>query len=170
MSQDTDQPPKRLCVGRIADAHGIKGLIKIRLYDFDVSVLQEADEIFTSESSNTPIPLTIKSSTGKFYLAEIDGVNDRNASEALKGTELYVSADLVPEDDVLRHAILGFDVVDEEGKAAGSVLGIANFGASDLIEIKPVNGHAYYLPWSDDFVLKINEDKRQMIIRPMEIV
>ena len=89
-SGNSDQSSTRILIGRIAGAHGLRGLVKLRFFDFDPmkdpALLSGA--VFTSKSGNETVSITLKNPNGKFYLAEIEGVSNRNASEAIKGTEL----------------------------------------------------------------------------------
>jgi 16S rRNA processing protein RimM len=77
--------------------------------------------------------------TGKGVVARIEGVTDRNAAEALKGTELYVDRDRLPaatEGEFYHADLIGLDAVDPDGKAIGSIVAVQNFGAGDLLEVR----------------------------------
>ena len=67
-----------------------------------------------------------------------EGVADRNAAEALKGTELFVDRAALPQpdEDEFYHAdLIGLEARDSEGRVLGKVSAIHNYGASDVIEI-----------------------------------
>ncbi|MEM6781966.1 MAG: PRC-barrel domain-containing protein, partial [Pseudomonadota bacterium] len=63
------------------------------------------------------------------------------------------------EDEFYYVDLIGRAVEDENGKAIGSVIALENFGASDLLEIKPKIGASFYLPFTDECVLEITDDK-----------
>jgi 16S rRNA processing protein RimM len=66
------------------------------------------------------------------------GIADRNAAEALKGTQLFVARDALPatQDEEFYHAdLIGLEAYDSEGRLVGKVSAIHNFGASDVIEL-----------------------------------
>ena len=70
-------------------------------------------------------------------IAKIDGVDDRNAAESLRGTELFVLRDDLPklnQGEYYQSDLIGFDVV-RNGKKIGVVDGFQNFGAGDIIEM-----------------------------------
>jgi len=70
-------------------------------------------------------------------IAKIDGIDDRNAAESLRGTELFVSRNDLPklkENEYYQSDLIGFDVV-RDGKKIGIVDGFQNFGAGDIIEM-----------------------------------
>ena len=59
-----------------------------------------------------------------------EGVRDRNAAEALKGTELFVARDALPapDEDEFYHAdLIGLEARDSEGRMLGKVAGRAQF-------------------------------------------
>ena len=62
------------------------------------------------------------------------------AAEALIGTELYVNRDVLPqleEEEYYQTDLIGLDVIEQSsGQNIGKVVGIYNFGAGDILEIK----------------------------------
>jgi len=131
-------------VGRILDAWGIKGGLKVQAYS------SEADAIFSAKrwylKSTGPKPsqlmLAIRSvrEQGEGIVATAEGVDDRNAAEALRGYEIYV-----PRSDFPRTAdgeyywvdLIGLDVVNREGQALGRIIGLIDTGPHAVLRILP---------------------------------
>lgn len=153
---------KRIHIGEIATAHGIKGLVKLRSF-VDDETLFEGDSVYTSETGTKTISLTVKNPMKDNYLAEVEGVSDRNAAEALRGTQLYIDRDHLPmadDGEFYIEDMKGMKVVAKDGSEIGIVINVVNFGASDLIDIKPsAGGESFYLPFSDETVLDIDIEK-----------
>ena len=108
---------------------------------------------------------------GKYWLAEIDGIADRDAALALNGTKLWIDRDALPETDEGEFYIedlIGLDVIDTDGKSVGKVIAVDNFGAGDLMEIKPAAGSSFYVPFSNDFVPDISLENRKITIIPQD--
>ncbi len=157
---------KRVCLGKIAQAHGIKGLVKLFPYGQDPALLE--GELFTGEDSEETLTITLKNPLGKFILAEIEGCNDRNKAEALKGTEIWVSRETLPEPEEGEFYIedlIGLMAIDENGTAIGTITAVENYGAGDLLEIKPLSSQSFLLPLTDDTVTEIGD---QVTIRNFE--
>lgn len=155
------QTEKRIVVGKIATAHGVKGLVKILPFCEDIDLIEMAEE-FT---------ITLKNPSGKYILAEIEGVNSREDVDAIKGTELTISRDQLPEPEDGEYYIedlVGLLAINaQSGKDAGVIIAVHNFGAGDLLEIKPKSGgETYLLPFNDDHVPEIGETSVQII--PLE--
>ena len=152
--QDQDQPPRRTCLGTIATAHGVRGLVKIRCEADDSQLLNGT--LYTSETGQDTLHLTMKNSLGsgggKYWLAEVDGITDRDAALALNGTKLWIDRNRLPaiedEDEFYLDDLIGLKVQDSAGNAAGKIIAVDNFGAGDLLEIQPPQGGSYHLPFT----------------------
>lgn len=148
----------RLLLGKIATAHGVRGLVKILVLGDDPTRLETCGPAWTAADGGKSLKLTMKNPLGKYYLAEVEGVSDRNAAELLRHTELWIDRDSLPDadDGEYYHAdLIGMTVIEDNGAIAGTVIGVVNFGASDLLEIKPPAGSSFYLPFVDEYVLGI---------------
>lgn len=150
----------RICIAKIATAHGIKGFVKLHVFADDPSLA--GGTLFTSESGDKSLSLKLKNATAKHWLAEIDGITDRTEAEKLRGTELYIDKSDLPEtnqDEFYITNLIGLPCFDKDKKEIGKVIAVENFGASDLLEIKPDTKESFYLPFTDDTVLDIADDK-----------
>lgn len=160
---------KSVLIGKITGAHGIRGIAKIHFFGDDITCLD--GDVYTDEALSQEIEITIKNKNKNLYLAQVNNITDRNECEALKGTELYIAKEaLAPakEDEFYYNDLTGLDVYAPDGQELGKVIGVDNFGAGDIIEIKPLVGDSYYLPFSKTCVLEIKDDR--IIVELPEIV
>lgn len=152
--------PDRICVAKIATAHGIRGLVKLHIFVEDRDLLKKT--LYTSKDKQNTLTLKLKNATAKHWLAEIDGVTDRNAAEALRGTELYIlKSDMPKLDDGEMYVsdMIGLPVLDEQGNEIGKVLALEDFGAGDLLEIQPKGEDSFYLPYNDNTIIEKSSEK-----------
>ncbi len=153
---------QRILIAEIATAHGIKGLVKLRYYGEDIADLTSYNPLFTSVTGHDTLMIHVKNAVKGVYLVEIDGINDRNAAEALRGQKLYINEDNIapPADgEYLQKDLIGCDVFEKDIQI-GTVIGMDNFGAGDLLDIKPLSGESFYLPFKDEFVGDIDISKK----------
>lgn len=151
---------KRIAVAKVASAHGIKGLVKLHVFAENIDLLRGT--LFTSESGDKTLSLTLKNPTAKHWLAEVENITDRTQAEKLRGTVFYIDKDALPEPEEGEFYIsdlIGLICIDENKKEVGEVIAVENFGASDLLEIKPSGSESFYLPFTDDTVLEVLDDK-----------
>ncbi len=149
---------KRILIGEIATVHGVKGLVKVRVFADNLDLLEAP--VFTDETSSKTLKLTLKNAMKDHWLAEVEGIADRTAAEALRGTPLYIDRDALPDTDEGEHYyvdLIGLECRDIDGHKIGTVIDVTNFGASDLLDIKPPQGPSFYLPFTDETVLNIAE-------------
>ena len=93
-------------------------------------------------------------------MASVEGVNDKDAADALNGTQLFCDRANLPdinEDEIYFVDLIGMECLDEAGQSVGKVIAVENFGAGDLLEIKPSSGQSFYLSYTTDTVLKIDD-------------
>lgn len=140
----TDRP---ITLAVIIGAHGIAGEVRLKLFAEDVAGLKQ-------HGSFNDGALTLKSvrSGNNGAIARFAEIADRNAAEAMRGTELAVPRSALPplEPGEYYHAdVIGLPCVDLAGIAIGTVVAIENFGAGDVIEIERPDGKRAMAPFSD---------------------
>lgn len=151
---------KRICLGEISTAHGVRGLVRIRIYGDDPQALSAYGPLFTTETGDKTITVKMKNAANKYWIAEIAGVTDRNVAETLRGTKLWIERDKLPDleddDEFYYEDLIGMTVKTATEDNVGVVVAVENFGASDLLEVKPPAGPTFYLPYADEYVIEIN--------------
>lgn len=158
----------RLCLGAIAGVHGIKGEVKLKSF---TEVDTDIDKYGPLENKDATREFTIKV-TGRskeLLRAKVKGVDDRDAAEALIGTALYVSKDVLPEleDDEYYHLdLIGLKVIEKNSnQEAGMVEGVYNFGAGEILEIKVnATGKLEMLPFTKQYVPTVNVKEGYIIV------
>lgn len=149
---------KRVLIGEIATVHGVRGLVKLHVYADNLDLFDAP--LFTGETGDATLCLTLKNAMKDHWLAEIENVADRTAAEKFRGTKLYVERDALPapgKGEYYHVDLIGMTCIDETGAPVGEIIGIDNFGAGDLLDIKPPQGPSFYLPFTDETVLNIGE-------------
>lgn len=149
--QDQDQPPLRVCIGKIASAHGIRGLVKVLPFTKEIHLL---GRVYIDETSAKALELTIKNPLGKYLLAEIKGITDRNGAEALGKCSFFVDRDIAAKADP-HVSVIGLQAINAEGTTIGIVSSVKNYGAGDLLEIRLKTGKSILVPLNKDFVPEI---------------
>ena len=158
----SDQP---VTLAVIIGAHGVTGEVRLKVF---------AEDLSTHRQFNGGA-LTLKSVRGgpNGTIARFAEVADRNAAEALRGTELSVPRSALPplgEGEYYHVDLLGLPAVSDEGEALGKVVAIDDFGAGDVIEIKPASGEALLVPFTDAAVPEIDLAAGRMVVVPLTAV
>jgi 16S rRNA processing protein RimM len=165
---------RRVLLGRIAGAHGVRGEVRIRSFTAEpasiVSYGPLADEPGTRE-----FKLLLRGTVrGDELIARIEGVDDRNAAEALRGTELYVDRDRLPPienaSEYYEVDLIGLEAVDPHGNALGTVARVVDYGAGPVLEVRAADGSELWLPFTDAVVPSVDlAAGRLVVVPPTEI-
>jgi 16S rRNA processing protein RimM len=133
----------RVCVARIGAAHGIRGEVKLWSFTQDPSAVANYGPL-ESEDGARRFEIESLRAAKDHFVARLAGINDRDAAEALRNVELYVARARLPridDADTFYYAdLVGLSAVTPDGREIGTVSAVYNFGASDLIEIRPAGG------------------------------
>ena len=117
---------------------------------------------FETEDGKRRVELKIVRVTAKGIVARIAGIDDRNGVEALKGLALYVERSRLPaaaEGEFYRTDLIGLRAVDPDGRALGSVVGVDNYGAGDILELRLESTRETELvPFADAYVPAVDLD------------
>jgi len=128
---------KPVLMAVIGAAHGIRGEVRVRTFTGDPLALGDYGPLSAPDGRTFEI-LDIRPA-GSVVVVRLKGVADRNAAEALNGTELFVQRSALPdnaEDDEFYHAdLLGLLVRDEKDAELGKVTAVHNHGGGDILEI-----------------------------------
>lgn len=128
---------ERVCVGAIAGVHGVRGAVRIKSFTDRPSDIASYGPV-EDESGQRRFGVKITGEVKGLVIATLNGVTDRDAAEALKGTRLYVSRARLPattEDEFLYIDLVGLTAEDVDGKGLGTVTGVYDFGAGEVLEI-----------------------------------
>ena len=144
----------KICVAMIAGTHGVRGLVKLRSFTEDPGAIVDYMPL-TDETGGRVFEIELKSTNNDHFIAAIDGVDSKEAADALRGTKLYASRDILPKAtkrEYYNADLMGLAVVDAEGKNYGTILGVYNFGGGPMLEIGTSSRNSFMLPFNDSYV------------------
>ena len=142
----------------VMGAQGLKGEVKAKLFTGAPDALPRYGVLHTSSGRKLKITAYRPAKAGEAVIA-FEGVSDRNAAEALKGTELFIARDQLPatgEEEFYHADLIGLEAQDSEGRSLGKVAAIHNYGASDVIELRRTDGDHVLLAFSKETVPVLN--------------
>ena len=165
---------RRICLGVIAGARGLNGDVWIRTFT------AEPDDVAaygppTDDGGQRRYPLSVIERLTDRVVARIEGIKDRTAAEALKGTRLYVAraALPVPDADEFYHAdligcvaIVNGTEAATEVDASGRVSAVHDFGAGAVLDIELATGASLMVPFTRACVPEIDVVRGRVRIVP----
>lgn len=155
-------------LGVIVGVHGVRGLVRVK------SFTEVPDDIVAygplKDATGKSYELEVTGRAKGVLLVRIAGIRDRNEAEALKGTELQIERDRLPEadEDEFYHAdLIGLRAETVSGDGLGQVVAVQNFGAGDLLEIRLDGSRKTVLvPFDGEVVPEVDLDAGRLVVDP----
>jgi 16S rRNA processing protein RimM len=162
-----------ILVGRVAGAFGIKGEVRITAFTAEPLALVDYKTLL-SEDGTPGLTLTGGRVAKGGVVARAREIETREQAEAARGLRLYIPRASLPpmedEDEFYIADLIGMSVVSAEGDLLGHVRSVRDFGAGDLLEVAPIAGESWWLPFTRDAVPEIRPDERTIVaLRPDEV-
>ena len=158
-------------VGKVVKAHGIKGEIKVFPFSKSPDDFKSYPEvIITDESTGERVVYRVTRirSWKKLAIIQLDGVENRNDSEELRGKEVWIPRQYLaqPEtDEYYRHEMKGMQVVTDNGRRLGTVTSFIATPRHDILVVTGL-GREYLIPAVNELIRDIDKETGALIISP----
>lgn len=154
-------------VGRIVNAHGIRGEVRVQPRDGDPVFLTRFKTFYMD---GKPVVPTAKHVHKSLVLMKFPGVDDMNAALDLKEKKLFIRrADAkLPEGEWFDDELLGLQVHDgETGALLGELVAVDAYPAHKVYTVK--GAKTYLIPAvRDAFILSVDMEANRMDVRVWE--
>ncbi len=172
MTDDTAHG-RRVLLGEVSGAHGIRGDVIVRSYAADPKDISAYGALETAEGKVLP-KLSVVRVSDRGVIARFAGVSDRNAAETYKGTQLWIARGRLPDaapGEYYHADLIGLDAVAPDGTDVGHVIAVENFGAGDLLEIRLKDSkQTEYVPFTNAVVPVVDlAAGRLVVVMPEEL-
>ena len=160
---------ERICVARIGAAHGIKGEVKLWSFTADPAAVADYGPL-ESQDGTQRFEIEALRPAKDHLVARLAGVRDRDAAERLTNLDLYVARERLPAPapEEFYHAdLIGLRAEDRDGAALATIVGIHDFGAGDLLELRPPGAaNTVLMPFNDATVPVVDIAGGRIVIDP----
>jgi 16S rRNA processing protein RimM len=160
----------RVLLGEIGAAQGLKGEVRLRSYTQDPAAIAGYGAL--EDEQGRAIEIEHVRVTPKALIARIKGITTREGAEALVHTKLYIDRARLPareEDEWYHLDLIGLAAIGQDGVEIGTVVALHNFGAGDIVEIKPAGGGSTVLvPFTHDTVPEVDVEGGRLTVVPPE--
>ena len=162
----------KVCIGAITGVRGLRGEVRIKSFTADPDGVAAYDQV-TDEAGEHAYRIRVTGHVKGMVIARLDGINDRDAAESLKGTKLYVPRSILPEpeDGAFYHAdLVGLKAETADGEPLGTVKAVHNFGAGDVIEISGGGKDELMVPFTSAAVPDVDLESGRIVVQPPRIL
>ena len=151
-------------LGKVTAPQGIKGEVRVYPYTDEITRFSEIEAVLLDGQKR-------KIQNARYMknmaVLKLEGIDDRNAAEAIRGKELLLSKEDLweqPEDTYFIDDLLGCSVASEDGSSVGMLKSIISRPAQDLYEIERADGSTFLLPAVKEFIKNVDLDNRIITI------
>jgi 16S rRNA processing protein RimM len=161
------QKPARVLVARIGAAQGLRGEVRLWTFTAEPTAIREYGPLEAEDGRRFTVE-SLRPGKG-FFVARLAGIGDRNAAEMLRNINLYVARSRLPKpeaDEFYHTDLIGLSAVTPEGRPLGTVIAVHDFGAGDLIEIRPESGQTLMVPFTAADVPVVDLAAGRLVVDP----
>lgn len=160
MSDDT------ILVGKIGAAHGIRGEVRVKSFTEPLDAIADYGPLGLGDGRTVTIE-RMRDQGGGMLVVKFREITDRTAAEKMTNRDLVIPRSALPEpedEETFYHAdLIGLDVVDGAGAVIGTIVAVPDYGAGDLLEIRPAAGTTFYLPFTRAFVPVVDVKAKRVV-------
>jgi 16S rRNA processing protein RimM len=127
-------------VGKISGVFGVKGWVKVFSFtDIRENILNYSPWLLKKDSETRLVAVIDGKLQGKAVVAQLDGVNDRDRAASLMGWDIFITPDQLPKvakGEYYWSDLIGLNVETDVGVQLGTVDGLLETGANDVLVVK----------------------------------
>jgi 16S rRNA processing protein RimM len=169
----TAVPDDLVLVGHISGAYGIQGWVRIRPYSVDADALLHAKTWWLDKPVLRDVEMMHAKIHGEDVVAQLMGVADRDAAEALKGATVQVRRSHFPplgDDEFYWVDLLGLVVENLAGESLGMVADLMDNGAHPILRVQAAEPDEtgkrkeWLIPFVDQFVKTVDQQEKKITV------
>ena len=136
---------KKIPIAKVISAFGIKGEVKLAVYSKEPQKIEKYQLFYASgdllklKFSNKNKTVIGSANGDPMMIAKIDGVDDRNKAEELRGIEIFTERDnfsKTKKNEFYYVDLVGLDVLNMNSQKIGKVINVYDYGAGGVIEVE----------------------------------
>ena len=156
-----------LMIGEITKPQGVRGEVKVRPCTCDPRRFEGLETVFfEKDGAFTPVKITVNRLGGDAVFMNVEGVGDRDAAEALRGTMIYIDrahAVELDEDSTFLCDLYGLRGLASDGRDLGALEEVLQPGGNDVYIFRGPLGEVL-VPALKSVVLKVDLDRGEMLL------
>ncbi len=160
--------PEIVVLGRIVGPYGVQGWVRVHPFGDDPLDWRTMPHWWLAPSETgawQEYALKSFKAHGDGLVAAFAEVEDRNGAEALKGWWIGAPREALPapaEDEFYWADLVGMAVFNTAGESLGTVEGLIETGANDVLRVVDAEGQERLLPFVDAVVKQVDASSRQI--------
>jgi 16S rRNA processing protein RimM len=157
-----------IVIGKITSAHGVRGEVKAQLFLDDPDFLADVESLFLEgRPGRQEIGIKrLRLNRGQ-AIVSIEGIDDRTEAERLRGREIAIPRNWLPEleeDEYYVAQIIGLTVETMDGEVLGTVAEVIFTGANEVYIVRGGPRGEILLPAIESVVQAVDVEQGTMSV------
>jgi 16S rRNA processing protein RimM len=173
LSRAGEGASRLVALGVFGAPQGVRGEVRIKSYTRDPKAIAAYGPLTDGRGARFVLE-SVRLLKDEMLVARLEGVASREAAAALTGLELFARREQLPpadEDEFYYDDLVGRAAVSRDGAPLGQVVALNNYGAGDILEIRPEGGgESLLLPFTKTVAVEIDFPGRRIVIDPPDEV
>jgi 16S rRNA processing protein RimM len=159
--------PRKVVLGRILGAHGVRGWLKVASYTEPADNLLAHPKWVLANEGEVGREYRVRDAgfDGRWLRVSLEGIEDRDAAEALRGLNIEIAREaLAPTGprEYYRDDLLGFRVSNREGSMLGEVSHFLEAPAAAVMVVRGAREH--WIPAAPPHLVKVRLESREIVV------
>jgi 16S rRNA processing protein RimM len=153
-------------IGKIIDAHGIRGEISIHIFSGDISWLDQLKEVsLLYKNELQEYKVLKKRAYKKGFICHLETFVDRNKAEQYTGSEVWIDSSFFVSQEgeaLYLKEILNFEIEDVARGKLGIITSFSFNGSQDLLVVERAGQSDLEIPFVKAFVTVIDYQNKKI--------
>jgi 16S rRNA processing protein RimM len=163
---------ERILLGMFGAPHGVRGELRLKSFTSEPEAIARYGPLESEDGRRFEI-LSVRPQKD-VLIVRVAGVSDRSAAEALVNLHLHAPRERlggVAPDEFFHADLIGLEAQTPEGALLGRIVALHDFGAGDILEVRPGDGGPSRLfPFTRDVVPVVDlAGGRLVLVPPREV-
>lgn len=154
-------------IGVVVGPHGVRGTVRVRPAGSGRHLRRDLEPVVGGVRRR----ISHVRETPKGFLVDLDGVDDRSATQALRGEALMLERaelDDPEEGEVYVGDLVGLTAVDASGETLGEVAETFDSGAHEVLVVRDAGGEDVLVPFTLEHAPELDIPSGRIIVVPPE--
>lgn len=160
---------EKIKIGRIVNAVALRGEVKVYNYSGYRERYEELERIIADDKEYEIEKVRYQQ---QMVILKLSGIDDRNAAEAMKGKDVFITEeDLLelPEDTFYIRDLIGLSVIDAENdQMIGKIKDVLQPSSQDIYVVALEKGGEAMIPVVSEFVKDVSIDEGYVKVHLIE--
>ena len=165
---DRPDPDERVIVATFGAPHGVRGEVRVKPWTDEPLAICDYTPL-TLEAGRT-LTLISAREHKSMLVCRFAELRSREDAAALTNRDLLAPRSAMPEleeGEFFLDDLVGLRAVGADGTDRGEVIAVHDFGAGDILELKPARGRSVMIPFSEAAVPEIDMNAGTLTVEPV---